>query len=383
MEVIIHRGTHQIGGCSTEIRTISTRIFIDFGAELEIKNPNNLDIEGLTFGESNCDGVLFTHYHGDHIGLIGKINENISIFMGSLTKKILLMQKIENTSRISKNIKIFEQGKSFYIGDIKITPFMIDHSAFDSYMFLIEAEGKKILHTGDFRNHGFRGKGLEKILDKFVGNIDLLISEGTVLNRNNRKNMTEYELSQKAKEILREYKYIFIVVASTNFDRLAAFSSGIPRGKYLLCDSYQKNLLDVVAKDTKKITSLYQFSKVLVYNKNLDEKIKKYGFYMFVRLGNYSHKKFMEKYKNEKTIVIYSMWKGYLENEKNQDFLKEFEYKELHTSGHADISALKIVLEKTNPKKIIPIHTENPEGFKEISNNNILILPNDKEVIII
>ena len=43
MEVIIHRGTHQIGGCSTEIRTKSTRIFIDFGAELEIKNPNNLE----------------------------------------------------------------------------------------------------------------------------------------------------------------------------------------------------------------------------------------------------------------------------------------------------------------------------------------------------
>jgi len=41
------------------------------------------------------------------------------------------------------------------------------------------------------------------------------------------------------------------------------------------------------------------------------------------------------------------------------------------------------VLEKTNPKKVIPIHTENPEGFKEIYNNNILILPNDKEVITI
>jgi len=32
----------------------------------------------------------------------------------------------------------------------------------------------------------------KKILDKFVRNVDLLISEGTVLNRNNRKNMTEY-----------------------------------------------------------------------------------------------------------------------------------------------------------------------------------------------
>lgn len=49
------------------------------------------------------------------------------------------------------------------------------------------------------------------------GNIDLLISKKTVLNRNNRKNMTEYELSQKAKEILREYKYIFIICGFYKF----------------------------------------------------------------------------------------------------------------------------------------------------------------------
>lgn len=30
---------------------------------------------------------------------------------------------------------------------MKITPIRTDHSAFDSYMFLIEADGKRILHT--------------------------------------------------------------------------------------------------------------------------------------------------------------------------------------------------------------------------------------------
>ncbi len=34
MEITIHRGTHQIGGCATEIRTKNTRIFIDFGTAL-------------------------------------------------------------------------------------------------------------------------------------------------------------------------------------------------------------------------------------------------------------------------------------------------------------------------------------------------------------
>ena len=40
------------------------------------------------------------------------------------------------------------------IGDMTLTPIRVNHSAFDSYMFLIEAEGKRVLHTGDFRTHG-------------------------------------------------------------------------------------------------------------------------------------------------------------------------------------------------------------------------------------
>lgn len=34
MNLIIHRGTHQIGGCVTELRTSTTRIVIDLGSPL-------------------------------------------------------------------------------------------------------------------------------------------------------------------------------------------------------------------------------------------------------------------------------------------------------------------------------------------------------------
>ena len=61
MEIIIHRGTHQIGGCTTEYRTKNTRIFIDFGAELDSENAKPFDIEGVTKGKINCDAVFFTH----------------------------------------------------------------------------------------------------------------------------------------------------------------------------------------------------------------------------------------------------------------------------------------------------------------------------------
>ena len=61
-------------------------------------------------------------------------------------------------------------------GDIGITPFFVDHSALDAYMFLLEAGGKKILFTGDFREHGIMGKNnvLERMVQKYIGEVDIL-----------------------------------------------------------------------------------------------------------------------------------------------------------------------------------------------------------------
>ena len=58
-----------------------------------------------------------------------------------------------------------------------------------AYMFVIEdkATKTKILHTGDFRRHGYLGKGLFPTLRKFVGNVDILITEGTMLGRKQEK----------------------------------------------------------------------------------------------------------------------------------------------------------------------------------------------------
>ena len=41
MEIIIHRGTHQIGGCVTEIKTEEARIIIDMGTPLPGSKTEN------------------------------------------------------------------------------------------------------------------------------------------------------------------------------------------------------------------------------------------------------------------------------------------------------------------------------------------------------
>ena len=72
----------------------------------------------------------------------------------------------------------FHENQKLRFGDIVVTPYFVSHSAYDAYMFLIEAEGKRILHTGDFRGHGYFSKGLILTIQKYIGQVDVLIIEG-------------------------------------------------------------------------------------------------------------------------------------------------------------------------------------------------------------
>ena len=91
-----------------------------------------------------------------------------------------------------------------------------------------------------------------------------------------------------------------------------------------------------------------------------------------------------EKHKFKNAALIYSMWDGYLEDEKMNKFKEEIEsmnikFIKLHTSGHADKSAMEYVKEHLKPNIVIPIHTTNKEKAKEIFDNVIDI--KDNEVI--
>ena len=51
MEITIHRGAHQIGGCITEIKSDNAKILIDLGANLPDSNAkelNETDVAELT-----------------------------------------------------------------------------------------------------------------------------------------------------------------------------------------------------------------------------------------------------------------------------------------------------------------------------------------------
>jgi len=162
---IIHG--NQVGGCITLISTDTSKIIIDFGESL----PGTDISDDIPFDWENeqVDAVFFTHYHGDHIGRFAEIPNTVPLYMGEVTYKVMknindrigkkeIVALLENRG----NIHFIEPTKAVTFGDIEVTPFSVDHSAFDAYMFLVRANDEFIVHTGDYRDHGHRGNTKRK-----------------------------------------------------------------------------------------------------------------------------------------------------------------------------------------------------------------------------
>lgn len=80
--------------------------------------------------------------------------------------------------------------------------------------------------------------------------------------------------------------------------------------------------------------------------------------------------KLNEMFSFENGVLFYGMWKGYLEHPDTKEFVdfmtsKGAKLHILHTSGHADSMTIDKLINDVKPKKIIPVHTENPQWFEK------------------
>ena len=419
MKITVHRGTNQIGGCITEIESDNYKVFIDFGEQLPgVENDKDqlIEINGLTCGDVSKSALFITHYHGDHIGKICDTVNNLPIYAGKTAVEICkclekrlsyipIPEEAEKHKKILKrlnSINSFKPLQRIKIGKITITPLFIDHSAFDAYMFIIEADNKRVLNTGDFRGHGFKSKVLVPMLEKYAKHIDYIITEGSNIERPDAVLQTEQELQKDFEKQFTEYKYNFIIVSSTNVDRLFALYHATKKAKRcFVCDNYQTKILKIVSESNKQHTGFYDIdyeqrsnvagrfielkrmrNKPYEFVGKLKPYLSEHGFCMLVR-PNDSFKPLLEEYsKLSETKIYYSMFKGYIDESSTAhnpsfiSFIEPFKYEYKHTSGHADIQTLRTLFETVKPKcGIIPIHTEAPEKFKELFiGYNIILL---------
>jgi len=387
MEIKIHRGENQIGGNIVEIASETTRILLDVGLELDnSKNDELPKIDGL-FDYKGFDAVFISHYHGDHIGLAYSINKEIPLYMGESSYRIIKAsddyKKVDSISPSG----FLKHKKPISIGDIIVTPYLCDHSAFDSYMLLCESDGRQILYTGDFRSNG--RKSYERLLSSLPTEVDVLICEGTTLSREGYISQTEAELENETVKLLSEYSGpIFVLQSSMNIDRIVTMYRAAKRsGRVFLEDLYMANITSVIGGSIPNpnfsdvfpfITNPSRYDELLKYKNRIGkDTIAKKKFVMCVRTSMLHYLKSLSQAMSfDNGLLIYSFWSGYREQEIMKEFLFECDnlgltVKTLHTSGHADKAAIQKLIDTVKPKKIMPIHTEEPEWFDGKEQNNV------------
>ena len=407
MKITIHRGINQIGGCITEIATNTTRILIDLGQNLpdgegvvQDDFANLYSVKTLTKG---VEAIFYTHYHGDHLGLFHLVPDDINQYIGKVAKKVASckhrrLSYIKGREDISANeisklekMQTFDPKQVIEIGDIRIIPYFVSHSAYDAYMFLIEANGKRILHTGDFRGHGYLGKGLLPTIEKLIlkqGKIDFLITEGTMLSRIGERVRHENELKREIVELMKQYKNVFVMCSSTDMERLTTFHAANKEmgDRPFVCDDFQKETLGIFSATAGKESLLFDFGEPYSFwegNTKLVKWMRDKGFCMLVRATDKfdDYLAFLGPQINrDETVLVYSMWKEYINSDSKHsikrylDFVEIFPVvKKIHTSGHASADCLADVCNLVNPTMgIIPIHSEYSADYQKLPINEDL-----------
>ena len=408
MKIIIHRGAKQIGGTCIEISSKEARLIFDVGEELpDIYNPDKaksiLTVDDLfkdsAITRNKIDGVFISHNHGDHIGLIENVRPEIPIFIGKLAAEIhnTICDFISKDNKIISKIYL-EHETSIIIKDIIVTPFLIDHSAYDAYAFLIESNGEKIIYTGDFRRHGAKGKFTEYLAKSPKAHCpDVLLIEGTNLYKNDFVAETENKMGEKAEAFMRKIKgNVFVLQSTTNIDRLEQIYEACRKtNRTLIVDIFTAHILsNIPDKKFNDIKIFYPFWLTQNMFKSVEGSNKMYKFHsrklpneelkslkdlcILVRENMLSD--IQKRMNYDDAGLIYSKWEGYKVNKKTNEFVDFFKEKEsIHTSGHADVQTIKDFIIELDPIKIIPVHTETPEKYKELFNERTELVDDNIE----
>ncbi|MDR3318832.1 MAG: MBL fold metallo-hydrolase [Clostridiales bacterium] len=374
----IIRGRDTIGANLIEISYYKYKFLLELGNDLNNATAALTELEKEVLAKE-YRAIFISHYHADHAGLIGKTDR--PVYMGAACKRIMETVYAYTKRKMPERVRIFEDGVHVKNLPIIVTPYLCDHSAYDSYMLSFEAGDRKILYTGDFRGGG--RKDLDKLLSKLPKGVDVLICEGTNLGQGKECAIkTEKELEAAAVKLMKASdKPVFVLQPSTNIDRLVSVYRAAKRcGRKLYVDDFQAQITfatgnphipnpdgfdDVFAFTPRAINGeRYEKFGAIENKKSTAQIAKDSRAVILIRQSMLSFiKNLAAKQSLNGATLIYSMWNGYKQKDDMKKFLDEIaalgiNIADLHTSGHADAETIERLKKTVNAKEVVYVHTE-------------------------
>ena len=329
---------------------------------------------------------------------------------------------------VPRRIEVFKSNEEFSIDSIKVQPLPVDHSIAGVHAFVLHTSEGTIGNTADLRFHGRRSKDTEKFVERCgESSLDLLLCEGTRVNA--VPSLTEFDIEDKVADIVNNTNGLAICgYPIRDLDRLLSF--------YLSAKKSNRDL--VIDMKQAYLLKLFHASENLRgnYPSPTDSNIK-----IYIQRGTWGLlDKDLEKFSDRQFHMDYAEWQrefldypnavDYRDIQKNQknfiffcsDFrlqdlidikpdegatyirsltepfdlemeLKEEQIKnwfthfgvikkdqdwhQIHVSGHGDGEQIKRVIDGSNSKKLIPIHTQHDEYHKKWHSNVVSVNQHD------
>ncbi len=282
----------------------------------------------------------------------------------------------------------------FKVGPFRITPYQVEHSAPDAFALLIEAEGRRIFYTGDFRAHGNDRDPWGRLLDDPPLEVHALLMEGTQIGGGREGDgPTEGMLRSTLARRFSEWPGLVLAAwSSQNFDRLRTFYEAAKQaGRTLVVDLYTATLAQAAGftgvpalgeaglrvylrkNEGRAILVAQDFSRTEAVKRArlYPERFAERGRELVVMFRPSALSQFEQAGALHGALAVWSLWGGYLKNpleQRMQQVLAEHgvAFERHHVSGHAYVRDLNRFVEAMAPVRVIPIHTEQPARYAEL-----------------
>ena len=410
-------GVGEIGGNKFVIRDKDSSILLDFGMSLGARGQYfsepflaPRDGQGLISlgilpaipglyrdgGERPVDAVILSHSHIDHSMCVSLLNRNIPVYCGETTLAILRTLSEMRPKGFENDLdeiefKTFRTGDAINFGEIELRPVHVDHSVPGSYGFLVRTSSGTIAYSGDFRAHG----SMANLTADFVGEAkksdpELFLCEGTNLVRGDLR--TEREVLEKSEHVVGKTKGLILANFSTaDIDRLRTFHEiAEANDRILALTMKQAYLLRALSTDqhlnTPNVLSdpniaVYQRTKKTFYHWEKDilsatnvktaKDIREMQNKIILASSSYDMNEVLEIQPGPGGAFINSSSEPFneemeMDHERFVNWLNHFGLPmyQIHSSGHMMPTELRETIGTVAPRRLLPIHTEQPELYR-------------------
>lgn len=382
-KVIILGGLGEVGKNMYCVMHEDEIIIIDSGVSFPEDSLLGIDyvLPDFTFLKQNQDKIkalIITHGHEDHIGGIPFLLQSVTvpaIYAPNQAKELIAL-KLQDRNIRYDNLFVYTDETILKFKHLKVEFFRTTHSIPDSHGILVTTPNGKVVTTGDFK-FDLTPIGpmadIHKMADIGKRGVDLLLSDSTnALNEG--MSISETKVDSALNDIFDKYSTSRIIIAT--------FASNIYRLKHIVETCYNHNRkICVFGRSMENniqisIKGGYIDHKDILITPEEANQLKPQEVTILCtgsqgeplaalsRIANNTHKQI--KLRPDDVVVFSSspipgnaLSIGHTINKLYLQGVKVFtntSLSDIHTSGHANIEELKLMIRLIKPKYLMPFH---------------------------